>query len=214
MARVCSTQRRNRQHSMSCVSTRCTPSSYPLPQLPMARSTVQLHQHATRFRFPTNQTHLTATALSFPRGGTAGGKLRSYETASMRKHGARRGSTTSSLVSTVERAKRARRNSTLDSFRTKVSRHAFSISYHDCIGQLTTIADATSTIQQSNTGTSLPRKELRRERATRRSRPSGYFPQSRRPLCSASCWPRRTTRFVDLLASGGRASTCRDGRRR
>jgi hypothetical protein len=86
-------------------------------------------------------------------------------------------------------------------------------SYYVCIGRLTTIADATSTIQQSNTGASLPREELRRERATRRSRPSGYFPQSRRPLRSASCWPRRTTRFVDLLASGGRTGTCRDGRR-
>ena len=155
----------------------------------------------------------TVTASSFPPGGTAGGKLQSYETASMRKHGARRGSTTSSLVSTVKGAKRARGNSTLRSYRTKVPRHAFFMFHYVCIGQLTTIADATPTIQQSNTGTSLPLEELRRERATRRSRPSWHFPQSRRPLRSASCRPRRTTRFVDLLAAGGRTGTCRDGRR-
>jgi hypothetical protein len=38
-----------------------------------------------------------------------------------------------------------------------------------CIGELTTIASTTATIQQSNTGTSVPCEELRRERATRRS---------------------------------------------
>jgi hypothetical protein len=179
MAQVYSTQRRNRRHLMSCASTRCTPSSYLPLQLPMARSTAQLHQHATRFRSHTNQTHSTVTASSFPGGGTAGGKLRFYEMASMRKHGVRRGRTTSSLVSTVERAKQARGNSTLRSYRIKVSRHAFSISCYIALGQLTTIADATPAIQQSNTGTSLPGEELRRERATRRSRPSRHFPQSR-----------------------------------
>jgi hypothetical protein len=213
MARVYSTQRRNQQHSMSCASTHCTPSSYLPLQLPTARSTAQLHQHATRFRSHTNQTHSTVTASSFPRGGTAGGKLRSYETASTRKHGVRRGNTISSLVSTVEGAKQARRNSTLRSYKTKVPRHAFSISYYVALGQLTTIADATPTTEQSNTGASLPREELRRERATCRSRPSRHFPQSRRPLRSASCRPRRTTGFVDLLAAGGRTGTCRDGRR-
>jgi hypothetical protein len=152
------------------------------------------------------------TALSFPQDGTAGEKLRSSETASMRKHGARRGSTTSSLVSTVEGTKQARGNSMLRSYRTKVSRHALSISCYFALGQLTTIADGPPTIQQSNTGTSLPREELRRERATRRSRPSWHFPQSGRPLRSASCRPRRTTRFVDLFAAGGRTGACRDGR--
>jgi hypothetical protein len=133
MARDYSTQRRNRQHSMSCVSTRCTPSSYLPPQLPTAPSTVQLHRHATRFHSHTNQTHSTVTASSSLRGGTAGGKLRSYETASMRKHGARHGSTTSNLASIMEGAKQARRNSTFHSYRTKVSRHAvfhFLLSLH------------------------------------------------------------------------------------
>jgi hypothetical protein len=213
MARVYSTQHPNRQRLMSCASTRYTPSSYLQLQLRTARSTAQLPQHATHFRFHTNQTHSTVTASWFPRGGTAGGRLRSFETALMRKHGARPGSTTSSLVLTVEEAKQARGNSTLRLYRTKVPRHAFSsISYYAAVGQLTTIADATATIQQSNTGTSLPREELRRERATRRSRPSRRFPQSRRSLGSSSCRPRRTTRFVDLLAADGRTGTCRDGR--
>src|SRR5882762_9723505 len=98
------------------------------------------------------------------------GKLRSYETASMRKHGARRGSTTSSLVSTVEGTKEARGKSMLRSYRTKVSRHALSISCYVTLGQLTTTADGPPTIQPSNSGTSLPCEELRRERTTRQSR--------------------------------------------
>ena len=130
MARVYSTQHHNRQHLMSCASTRCTPSSYLQLQLLTALSTARLHQHATCFRSHTNQTHSTVTASSFRRGGTAGGKLSSYETASMRKHGARRGSMTSSPVLTMARAKQARGNSTLRSYRTKDPRHAFSISYY------------------------------------------------------------------------------------
>ena len=102
MAPIYSTQRRNRQRSMSCTSTRYTASSYLPLQLPMARSTALLHQEATRFRSHTNQTRSIVTASSFPRDETAGEKLRSYDVALMRKHGARRGSTTSSLVLTVE----------------------------------------------------------------------------------------------------------------
>src|SRR6266403_371427 len=136
MARAYSTQRRNQQHSMSCARMRCRHFSYlPLPLL-TARSMAQLHQRATHSRSSTSQTHSTVTASSFPRGGTAGEKLRSYETASMRKHGVRHGNTTSNLVSTMKGARQALGNSTLRSYRTKDSRYAFS-----CTGGTDTNAD-------------------------------------------------------------------------
>jgi hypothetical protein len=165
MVRAYSTQRRNRQRSMSCGSTRYTPSSYLQLQLLTARSTAQLHQHAIHFRSYTSQTHSIVTGSSFLRGGIAGAKLQSYETASIRKRGERHGSTTSrpSLVSMMEGAKQARANSTRLSCRTKDPRYALSIFLHSTeepMLMLTTVANPTPTVQQSNTGTSLPREEL------------------------------------------------------
>jgi hypothetical protein len=53
------------------------------------------------FPFSHNQTNLTVTTSSFPQGGTAAGKLRSYKMALMQRYWARHGSTTLSLVLTV-----------------------------------------------------------------------------------------------------------------
>lgn len=125
MAQLYSTQRRNRRHSMSCDSTRCTPSSCLLHQLPTVRSTVWPHQHATHSRSYTSQILSTVTASSCPQDGTVGEKSRYCGTASTQKRGARRGSTTfrPSLAS-MDGAKQVRGKCTRRSFRTKVSRHA------------------------------------------------------------------------------------------
>jgi hypothetical protein len=152
MARVYSTPHRDRKHSMYCISIRCAPSLYLQLQLPTA-------QHATCFPSLTNQTHSIMTASSFPLGGTAGGKLQSYETASMKSMG-RCLDVRPRVCCRHWGAKQARRNSMLCLYRTKVARHAISVSYYACIGQLTTIADTTPTVQQSNTETSHPCKEL------------------------------------------------------
>ena len=98
--------------------------------------------------------------IVFPAGWDSRGKIAVLRDAFDEKHGAMLGCTTSSLLSTLEGAKQARRNSMLCSYRTKVARHAISVSYYACIGQLTTIADTTPTVQQSNTGTSHYCKEL------------------------------------------------------
>lgn len=130
MVRAYSTQRRNRQRSMSCGSTRYTPSLYLPLQLLTALSTAQLLQHAIHFHSYTSQTHSIVTGSSFLRGGIAGAKSPSYETASIRKRGERHGSTISrpSLVSTMKGAKQARGNNTLLSCRTKDPRYSLSIS--------------------------------------------------------------------------------------
>jgi hypothetical protein len=181
MEQPSSTRPHNRQHSTSYANMRCTFCSCLPPRHPTAYLTVRLHQHATHFRFCTNQTRSTVTVSLYLLGGIVGEKLRYYVTVSTRKGGGKLGSAISHLrPEPMKRAKQVLESFMRHSCQIKVPKYAplyiASFLFTRKLIVISGTAEPASTAQQPDAGTSLSGEELRRERATCRPRPTRHLP--------------------------------------